>query len=273
MSSSPSRSVTPAVVGAFLRRDFSIARSYRLPFILDAFYGVLQLAVYFFISRALPDTSPSELDGAPSYFAFAAIGVVVSLVVESAAQGLADRVRQEQLSGTLEALMGQPLSAFQLCAGFTTFPFVFAVARAAVYLVAAGALMDLDLARTSWVGLLLTFLLSATALSALGILAGAIVMVLKRGEVLASMALFAMTLASGAVFPVSALPVPIATLSELLPLRYAFQGVREALFQGSGWGGDALVLVGFTLVGVPLAVWIFARAAEHAKRAGSLAQY
>ncbi|MFY9578444.1 MAG: ABC transporter permease [Gaiellaceae bacterium] len=262
----------PDVVRAFAGRDFAIARSYRLPFILDAFFGVLQLAVYFFISRTLPEAG-AKLGGAPSYFAFAAVGLIVAVVVQAASEELAYQIRNQQLSGTLEVIVAQPLSVAELCSGLVAFPFVFALARAAVYLAIAAGWMKLDVANTSWVGLVAVFVVSAVALSAIGLLAGALVIVLKRGEALASMAVFAMTLLGGSVFPISALPGWLEPLGKILPLRFAYDGVRAALFRGEGWGVDVLVLLGFSVVMVPLAVWIFGRALRFAARQGSLGQY
>lgn len=272
-SSFPARRGPLAIVAAFVRRDWSVTRSYRLPFILDGVYGILQLAVFFFVSRTFGDVGPAELNGAPSYFAFAAVGIVVGLVVEAASEGVAERVREGQLSGTLEALVAQPLSTAELCAGLAAFPFIFAVVRASVYLLIAGLWMGHELSDTSWVGLAVMFLTGVTSLACLGLLAGAVVLVYKRGEVLAGMILFGMSLISGAVFPVSALPDWLERIGSVLPLRFAFDGVRDALFLGSGWAADALVLAGFSVVGLPAAVWVFGRALETARRAGTIGQY
>jgi ABC-2 type transport system permease protein len=271
--SSRARGGTFAVLSAFIRRDWSVTRSYRLPFILDGFYGLLQLAVFFFVSETFGDVGAAELDGAPNYFAFAAVGIVIGLVIEAASQGIAERVREGQLSGTLEALMSQPLSTGQLCAGLAAFPFIFAVIRAAIYLLIAGLFMSDELADASWLGLAVMFVTAAMAIACLGLLAGAAVLVYKRGEVLAGMLLFGMSLVSGSVFPVSALPDWLEAIGRVMPLRFAFDGVRDALFQGSGWGSDALVLTGFGVVGIPLAVWVFGRALGAARRAGSIGQY
>jgi ABC-2 type transport system permease protein len=260
------------VVRAFAGRDFAIARSYRLPFILDAFFGVMQLAVYFFISRTLPDTG-ANLSDAPSYFAFAAVGSIVALVVQAASEEVAYQIRNQQLSGTLEIVVAQPLSVPEFCAGLIAFPFVFALVRASVYLAIAAPWMELDASRTSWLGVLVVLTVTAVALSGLGLLAGALVVVLKRGEALATMAIFAMTLLSGSVFPISSLPDWLEPVGRILPLRFAYDGVRAALFQGDGWGMDALVLLGFGLVMLPLAVLVFGRALRRAARQGSLGQY
>ena len=45
------------------------------------------------------------------------------------------------------------------------------------------------------------------------------------------------------------------------------------MFEGHGWGDDALMLAAFTVVALPLSVWLFARGMLYARRAGTLAQY
>jgi ABC-2 type transport system permease protein len=272
-STCPASSKPRGVAAAFARRDFSITRSYRLPFVLDIFYGVLQFATYFFISKTFSDVGASDLGGAPDYFSFAAIGIVLSLVVAAASDGIATRVREEQLSGSLEALMAQPLGSAQLCLGLTAFPFAYALARAAVYLLIAGVAMDLDLGTISWAGVLVVLVTSAAALSALGILAGAVVLVWKRGATVAAMLIYAMTLLGGSVFPVSELPNWLDRISTLVPLRYAYHGLRNAVFLGNGWIEDALALAAFAIVGLPLALLVFRRALHVARRSGSLGQY
>jgi ABC-type transport system involved in cytochrome c biogenesis permease component len=260
-------------IAAFLRRDFGITRSYRFPFVLDAISGLFQLGAYFFLSRAFGDVGPAQLNGAPNYFAFAAVGVVIAMVINATVQGMAQRVREEQLCGSLEALMAQPLNALQTCVGLTAFPFAFALTRATAYLVLASFWMDLNVSEITFVGVVSIFLLSATALACVGVVAAAVVLVLKRGDVLTSVLVFGMTLVSGSIFPVSALPDWLAGMGSVLPFRFAFDGARDALFQGSGWGPDALALAGFTVVGFPVAVWLFTRALHWIRRTGSLGQY
>ncbi len=261
------------VAAAVVRRDYLITRSYRLPFVLDAFYGLLELAVYFFISRTLRGAVSADLGGAPNYFAFAAIGIAVSVVVAAAASGLARQLREEQLTGTLEVLVAHPLTTAETCLGLAGFPLLFAVGRAFVYLNVAAVWMDLDLSRISWPGLILILVVTGTSLSILGILSGAIVLVLKRGEILAGMLLVAMTVLCGSVFPISSLPGWLEPFGKVLPLRFAFDGVRAALFRGEGWETDFFVLLGFSVFGLAVAIAIFDRALRVSRRTGSLGQY
>jgi ABC-2 type transport system permease protein len=173
----------------------------------------------------------------------------------------------------LETLLTNPLTSVELCLGLVGFPFLFALARTVVYLGIAGAWMNLDVSQTSWPGLGLVLVSAAFALSALGILAGAIVLVLKRGDVLTGTIVFGMTLVSGSVFPISALPDWLEPIGKIVPTRFAFDGARAALFTGNGWETDAAFLAAFGVAALPLCLIAFSRALSYAKRSGSLAQY
>jgi ABC-2 type transport system permease protein len=256
-----------------VRRDHLVARSYRLAFAFDVLNGVFLLGTYYFISRTFEDASPASLQGAPSYFAFAAVGAAIGAVIETVSNGVAHRIREEQLTGTLEMLAVQPLTSFDLCVGLVGFPFLFGLFRSALYLAIAVAWLRLDLTTPSWPGLTLIFLATGTALATIGIVSGAFTLLFKRGATVIGLALFSMTLLSGSVFPISTLPDWLEPVGRVLPLRFAFDGARAALFQGAGWEWDALWLTVFGAVGIPIAVLAFERALARTKRMATLGQY
>jgi ABC-2 type transport system permease protein len=255
------------------RRDAAVTRSYRLAFVLDVVFGVLNLALFFFISRAFGDIDTADLHGAPSYFAFASVGIAITVVVDAASTGLAQRIRGEQLAGTLEALLTQPITLAEITFGMAAFPFLFAMVRAGFYLVIAGVWFHVDLAQTSWVGFLLVLITAGAAFTAIGIMLGALTLVVKRGDVLVGMVIYVMGLISGAFFPVKVLPDWIEAIGRVVPTRFAFDGLRSSVFLGRDWGWDVGALVLTTAVGVPLAVWIFGQALGHALRRGTIGQY
>jgi ABC-2 type transport system permease protein len=261
------------MVRAFTRRDFLVSRSYRLPFVLDAISGVLFLGTYYFISRTFEGVPTESLHGAPSYFAFAAVGAAIGAVVETSCTGIANRIRQEQLAGTLEMLAVQPLTSFDLCLGLVGFPFLFGLFRAALYLGLAYAWIGLDVTTPSWPGVVVIFVTTGAALATIGIISGAFTLVFKGGVTVVGFGLFALALLSGSVFPISTLPEWLQPIGNASPLRFAFDGARSALFQGSGWESDALWLALFGAVGMPIAALAFDRALHHTKRRASLGQY
>jgi ABC-2 type transport system permease protein len=269
----PVRYPRPGVVLALVRRDYLLTRSYRLALILDLILGIVNLVIFFFISRTFDDRATAALQGAPSYFAFAAVGIALTVVLEAASSGLARRIREEQLTGTLEALLTQPLTAAEVAIGLAGFPFLFATFRAAFYILIAGLWLGVDLSEASWVGFGSVLVAAGFAFTGLGIVLGSLVLVLKRAEVLAGLLTFGLGLVSGAFFPISILPGWVQPIGRVLPTRFAFDGLREALFGGTDWGADAGWLLVFAVISIPLAVWTFAQALSYATRAGTLTQY
>lgn len=263
----------PHAIAALARRDYLLTRSYRLTFGLELLFGVVNLLVYYFISRTFADVGSKDLDGAPSYFDFAAVGIIVTVIVGATSVEISSRVRQEQLTGTLEALFTQPLSTLEVALGLVVLPFVFAMFRAFVYTFVAAVWLGLDVAHASWPGVVLSLLLTGAAMAGLGIAGGAAVLVVKRADLLVGVVLFAMGFVSGAVFPVSVLPGFLQSIGDVVPTRFAFDGLRHALFEGSNWQTDVGALLLFAAAGVPLAVALFAAALSWSKRTGSLAKY
>src|SRR5215211_1142507 len=157
--------------------------------------------------------------------------------------------------------------------GMCGLPFLWATARVAVYLTIGAVLLGLDLSNTDWVGFVAMILAIAAAMSALGIATGAVVIVSKRGNTISGMVLLAMGMLGGAVFPIAVLPSWLQEVGRFVPTRFAFDGLRDALYQGAGWGGDALILGAIGVAALPLSIWAFSRGVHHARRAGSLSQY
>ncbi len=78
-------------------------------------------------------------------------------------------------------------------------------------------------------------LLSGVALAPIGILAGAAVLVMKRGQIVSGALVYLMSILAGMFFPISVLPDWLERLAALVPLLYAFDGRTRALFSGTGW--------------------------------------
>ena len=45
------------------------------------------------------------------------------------------------------------------------------------------------------------------------------------------------------------------------------------MFTGTGWWGDVLALVLYSVLGVPASIWVFRQALRLAQRSGTLSQY
>jgi ABC-2 type transport system permease protein len=253
-------------------RDFIATRSYRAALVFDLAWGLADLFLYFFLSKIVT-ASGADLRGAPSYFAFAVAGVLGSLIVGSATAEIASRMREEQLTGTLELLTAQPIRTAELALGTAAFPLAYAVVRVALYFAVAVIALGLPTGKIDALGVAVLLVLSGFAFIPLGIAAAAVTVVMKRGGAIVDAGVFAMTFVSGALFPLAVLPGWLQAIGKVMPTRPAFDGLRHALFGGGGWGGDAVVLFGIGLVGAPISIALLDAALRRARRAGTLAQY
>jgi ABC-2 type transport system permease protein len=258
-------------LAALARRDFLLTRSYRTGFVFDLGWGTVNVFLYYFISRVVGLSPGADLGAARDYFAFALAGILMSLIVDSASSEIASRLREEQLTGTLELLVAQPVRGVAIAFGTAAFPVAYAVARVFLYLAIAIGVLHLETANADWPGVVAMLLLAGLAFVALGIAAAAVTLVFKKVAIV-GVAIFAMTFVSGALFPLSVLPGWLQPVGRYMPTRPAFEGLRGALY-GGGWARDAGVLAGIAAVGIPLAVLLFDAALAHAKRRGTVAQY
>jgi ABC-2 type transport system permease protein len=273
VSNFPPRAPRWRVVRALIAMEYASRRTYRLAFLLDLVFGIANLLVYYFISRTLSIGQHSDLGSAPTYFAFALVGIAITNVIGAAATGLAYRIREEQFTGTLEALLVQPISLNELSTGLAGYPFLFSMARAAFYILVGGGLLGVDFSNADWLGFVLMLLCSALAFGSLGIMLGGLILVVKRGEALVGVTMYALGILGGAFFPISALPSWLQPIVSMLPTHFAFHGLRAAIFVGGDWQTDALVLFLFGLVSLPCANYLFRRAVDHTRAAGTLNQF
>jgi ABC-2 type transport system permease protein len=271
--SGSTRPPRPGVLGALAVRDFLIARSYRGSLFVGFAVGVLNLAVAYYISQTFPEQPTAALQGAPNYFAFAAVGIAITVVLQATSISIARGVREEQLTGTLEMLAAQPATSAELAIGMAGFPFLLSVVRAAVYLLVAGAVFGLDVSNADWVGFVAVLAATGLAFVGVGVAIGAVVLITKRGEGLVALVTAAAGFLGGGFFPRSQLPDWLEPLADAIPITYAFDGVRSALFKGGDWEGSALALLLFGVIGIPVAVALFGLALNRTKRLGTLSNY
>lgn len=272
MTSRPRRPRATAVF-AFARRDSRTSASYRAALVFDVALTAITLVIYFYISKLFGRPARGTLGGAPDYFSFVAVGVSAAVIVQAGAVGLAASLRQEQYTGTLEALSVKPVTTTEMAFGLAVYPFLFSMARSAVYITIAAGLLGADFSNIDPLGFAIGIALTGLALMSVGIAMGAFIFVVKRGEAVGAVLVSMLVLLGGAYFPISIFPAGIEAIGRFVPTRFAFDGIRAAVFRGEGWAEPLLKLLAFGAVSLPIAVFLFDQALKLAKRRGTLAQY
>lgn len=267
---------------AFIRRDLLIEMSYRGAFVLQ-FTGVfVSVGIWYFLSDMIHGIAPNMkgVEGG-EYFPFILVGIAFYHYLTVALTAFASRVRNEQLTGTLEAMLVSPTRTPTLILASSLWDFVFTSFRVVVYL-AVGVGMSWLAGRPitiHWGGLFPSAVilgLTILAFCGIGIIVASGVIYLKRGESINSFVLSASALVGGVFYPTETMPSWLASLSSLLPITYALRGIRRALLSGASLGSlrsELQVLLLFVAILVPVGLLIFRWALRGARRDGTLVQY
>lgn len=262
---------------AFLIRDFHIETSYRSAFLLNFGTILLSAITFFFISELIGQAaSPylAEYDG--DYFSFVIIGIALSGYFGVGLNSFGRKLREAQTTGTLEAMIMTPAPVSIIIIGSALWSYVLTTIRVLLYLLIGVILFTLDLQGANYAAALVTLFLSIIAFASIGIIAAAIIMVVKRGEAITLLFGTFANLVGGIYYPVAILPDWLQMISRLIPITYAVRAMRLSLLTGASWSDiwpDLLALLIFIVVLVPFSLFVFQYAVEQARREGTLTHY
>ena len=121
-------------------------------------------------------------------------------------------------------------------------------------------------------------LLSLTSAMAIGILSAAVLMLTLKSQPVLQIYSIVASILGGSVFPVTVLPGWLQPLSYLIPHTYAINGARTAFTANPGdftisFQQSAVALGVFSIIVLPLGIWLFGRSLEYARRMGLLSGY
>ena len=263
------------ILVAFVRRDWRTALSYRVPFVLELFALLFSLMFFFYLG-ALFDTTASRQEGLEKgYFAFVVIGIALLGIGQTGIGSFAQQVRQDQTTGTFEALVASATPSWLLILGTAAYDLVRATIGSVITIVLAIALFGLRLESDAFSLLLAAAAILASVIffTAIGVAVAAVTVMIKQttglvGAVIAGLALF-----SGVWFPIEVLPTPLELLAQASPLTWALEVLRAALLRGEADVTHLAILFPCAIAALPAALLLFDLALRRARREGSLAQY
>jgi len=256
---------------AFLRRDLRVAISYKIPFILEIAAIVFTVLTYIFVSKLI---SPGRVPG--GYFAFVLIGLTVSGFLGAGVYQLGSNLRNEQIQGTLEALLASGVPIGGLAGGMAAYPFVSALWSAVIYVVVgalAGARAEPG---ANWLLALTALGIGAISFVAIGLVGAALVLIFRRAAAATGWLVGVLSLAGGELFPTALLPGWFRTLADLSPYTQTLRLIRSAVLEAGGWadGASTLIVLAVMALGYgAIGIGALALGLRHARRTGSLGQY
>lgn len=261
---------------AFFRKDLLEEMSYRTAFVMQIGGILLTVSLWYLIAGFLkpPEGALPEFPGVP-YFAYVLVGIAFSHYLWSALSSFATKLRGEQLTGTLEAMLMTPTPIPLIILSSALWDFFMTSVRVVLYL-ALGACFGLQLRFDSLVAFFIILLLTILAFSGIGILSAAFILYLKRGDPINFLISSASALFGGVFIPAQTLPHHLGELGRLLPITYALSGIRKSLLSGTRLQDllpEIFALMVFVALLVPLGMAGFTLAVRKARQEGSLAQY
>ena len=258
----------------FFWRDFTIARTYRTVFVVEAVEALFGAATFYYVARFVDSPELRQaLPQAGSYFTFSLIGFVFLDYLNAALDTFDHSLQEARDSGTLEHLLVTQTSLPIFMAGSALYPFVATTLRIAVYFLWSAALFQFPLRGANWLSVFVVLVASLLAFSGLGILSASYLLIFKRGNPAKWFILGVTSIIGGSLFPVSILPDWLQVVARFNPVTYALDATRAALLSGAGlatlWRPIAMLLV-FAAILRPLSMGVFGWAVRRTKATGTL---
>jgi len=259
---------------AFIKRDFLSEVSYRLAFLMRVGGMFFSLLAFYFLTKMI-DPNTRGLNGIPP-FDWLLVGLSFQFYFSTALYSFSARVRNEQLLGTLEAMLVTPTPTSMVVFSSAAWDFVYGGIRVLLYMVFATLLFGVRLDVASPLSLLIGVVLTLLSSVGLGILSASFILYFKRGDPINFLLSGATTLLGTVFFPVELLPAWVQPFSKYLPITWSLRIVRGSLLQGRTMADlwtDLLVLALLTAFLLPVGLICSRFAIRRAKREGTLIQY
>ena len=200
-----------------------------------------------------PVTASSSRVGGMSFFFF---GFIFIILFSTSVWGVGQSVRNEQTAGTLEQFFLAPVNRITLIVGrwarvFLTDTVIISYTTLVLYLFGGGLITLLDPAL-----FLFSLGLYEVALIGFGLLVAALTLRIKSYNTLANLVFFGYMILTGALFPVTVIPMPFRYVSMAIPftyfndlMRHAALGAPTILPQDLEYVAGILLSIAMLLVG------------------------
>jgi ABC-2 type transport system permease protein len=275
-----------------LRARFDIARwaayaryrelaSYPGWFLLDLLIPIVVAAIPILLGRAVSGANVGANfalhAGTSNYAAFFLIGANAFLMTLRSFWDMGLWLRNEQQTGTLEALYTTPADKSWILAGLAAFNLVRGLVNFLLSFLLGCVILGVNPLQGRY-GLAILFLVSGVIpLYALSLLYGALVLRLKETDALTQIAQSVLTLGMGIYYPIGVLPPLARAAAMLLPPTWMTNGMRAALLDTSyllgAWPRDLAVLMAMCLVGPPMALAVLRRTEKSLQRNAGLGEF
>ena len=267
---------------AATRKEWRILRRYKGSFLSFVFWPIALPLAFVFQAEAFAggreDTMAAftERAGTNEVAGFLFVGWATYMWLSIILWGPGTSLRDEQVRGSLEAVLLTPASRLVVLFGPAISQLVWAIW---IFLVVGAALQigfGVNIGPFEAARALAVIAVGIPALYAIGALFASVVLRFGNVSALVQGVRGLFTAVCGMSFPIIVLPELAQRVALALPPTYLIADLRSVLLTGAGLGavvGDLAILAGMGVVLALLAVFAFRRTETYARRGGRLAQY
>ena len=248
--------------------------SYKSSVLLTLVGWVLPVFTYYFVGTSLGEQLVSRT-GVVDYTSFFVIGLAFQGYVSNVIGTISQRIRNEQLYGTLEYYFLSPTGMFGLLVYSILWGFVLNTVSVVATL-AVGSGLGVKYTPAGVEGAAIIVLLLLVSSFGLAMISAGTVLITKTGDPVSFFFTTFTALIAGALFPITVFPYYLKVVASFVPLTWALEGLRNALLLGYGvpqLSGIIGILILFDLVTVPLGYAIFVACFNYSKKKGTLLEY
>ena len=266
-----------AKIPAFFRRDLLTLWSYRAAFFSDWVNMLVQVLLFYFLSRIIPSDRLPEYGGHPiTYIQFVTVAIALTAFVSITLGRVTSAVSTEQNQGTLEALLVTPTASSTLQLGWVVYDLLYVPLRTTVFLLLMTVLLGVSISPAGILPTVVMFIPFIPFVWGIGVMSAALILTFRRGHGLIGVWTVLFLLTSGAYFPIQYFPGWLRAIAEWNPMTRVLDGAREALLGRPDWSLVWSVvppLIPLAVISILLGIFCFRLALGRERRRGTLGLY
>lgn len=262
---------------AFIVKDFKVATSYKLNFILSLFSVLFSSTFYFMLSKLIGSADlPALRPYNTQYFPFLIIGIAFNDYFNISTNFFASEIRKSQITGTLEALLVTPTSYTTILLSSYIYQFLYSSIRILIYLFMATVVFNVKFSPINLPAFFITFTLLLISFIGIGLFSAAFIIIFKQGSPVGYILGISASLLGGVYYPVTILPDWLSPFSVILPITHGLEALRAIFLNNADIHQILLqlqILTGTSVIFVATGLYAITFSIKLAKKEGSLLQY
>lgn len=215
--------------------------------------------------------------GTTNYVAFLLIGSNVFTLVSNAFWHIANWLRFEQETGTLESIYLTPTPSIVIASGVAFYSIMRGLISASLAYLIGCLIFQVNPLQGDVLLALLFIFFGLLPLYGMAMLFGALVLKVKESNALIQLMQWGVSFLMGIFYPIAVLPPLVRVVSYLFPPTWMINGVRSSLlgvgFFFGQWYLDMAVLWAFMLAAPLFGYWVFTRVESNVKRNEGMGEF